>query len=444
MGHCKFSFTECIYFKVLRKRARMQGGGWSWGGGGLGDRIVREGWVTKESRHWGRWRLRWLVLHYEPGTGLPVLATYRSASPMWELGLVPRPTEQLRLVGATCYRCPVEDNMSAGRPHAFAVNLRGRDFLFACESAHEMTEWVRAISMSLAELALRLGGVATGMAATDASAAYEPFLPADALAAYGMTPTQPPIASGRLGDLSSGTSSRWREHRAGSSLSPSSSSSACTTHLHPAALQPPLGAAAVPVAAAEAGRVAASHAAADGSAAEELRRGVSLPRAVREAACGGACGGACEALRPAATREAACGSALEPPGPACMRYAESGCADRPAAATREAACGGECACGAPASEVACGSMSYPGPIRAASLADLGPISDPSPDDGASISGISVRSPDDLEAENEALKLYIERLHGSLDAVALQQERAQAPTCGRAGGGGGREGVRRGG
>jgi hypothetical protein len=531
--------------------ARMQGGGSS---SRSGERLVREGWVTKESRHWGRWRLRWLVLKYEPASGLPVLATYRSASPSWELGLVPRATEQLRLVGATCYRCPVEDGMSGGRPHAFAVNLHGRDFLFACASADEMTQWVRAISMSLAELALRLGGVATGVASLDGSSGYEPFRPAQALAAYGThaAPGQGIIPAGGLRDAiipggglrdassGGGSPSQWYSGRGGSSQS--SQSGASTPPVRPtASCVHPLAAVAARVAGAgaEAGRAVEAEGgwaaipeggrAADVSAAEGLRGGVSWPRPMEGNVCGGQAprpaamcqagcagesgttkgtmqGSACGvgALRIATMREAGCGTALGLPSPTLGE--EAGCESEsgPASPVLQAACGSGCgassiAC-APERESACagvndstsgheaefgagsgaesglrgggsGAVSHPAagggtsnpilntagsgdhlglisdpfPLPSASLADLGlipnpspdnsngrshlgHISDPAPEEGASISGrghedgasISGRSPDDLEAENESLKQYIERLHGSLDAVALQQ------------------------
>ena len=142
----------------------------------LGDRVLREGWAAKESRHWGSWRLRWLVLHHELDTGIPVLATYRSARPTWELGNEPKPTERLHLVGATCFRCPDDVSMASNRPHAFTVNIRGRDFVFANEAAKEMEAWVRSISMSLAELALRLGGVETGALSQPTSPSYAAFM----------------------------------------------------------------------------------------------------------------------------------------------------------------------------------------------------------------------------------------------------------------------------
>ncbi|EOD10862.1 hypothetical protein EMIHUDRAFT_215105 [Emiliania huxleyi CCMP1516] len=123
----------------------------------MGD-IVRAGWVTKESRHWGRWRLRWLELVYEEGTSVPNLCSYKAARMQWPEE-PPRPTERLPLVGATCFPCPDDGTMAAGRPHAFALNLRGRDFVFATETADEAVEWVRSLSLAIAELALRLGGV---------------------------------------------------------------------------------------------------------------------------------------------------------------------------------------------------------------------------------------------------------------------------------------------
>ena len=46
------------------------------------ERILREGYVFKESRHWGSWRKRWLVL-FKDMAGLPVLLTFKVARADW-------------------------------------------------------------------------------------------------------------------------------------------------------------------------------------------------------------------------------------------------------------------------------------------------------------------------------------------------------------------------
>ncbi|EOD29017.1 hypothetical protein EMIHUDRAFT_113901 [Emiliania huxleyi CCMP1516] len=176
----------------------------------MGD-IVRAGWVTKESRHWGRWRLRWLELVYEEGTSVPNLCSYKAARMQWPEE-PPRPTERLPLVGATCFPCPDDGTMAAGRPHAFALNLRGRDFVFATETADEAVEWVRSLSLAIAELALRLGGVEpSSMLAGGVPSPYEPFnaaATAAAAAAAGLNSRSAESASASASSVSSGASSR--------------------------------------------------------------------------------------------------------------------------------------------------------------------------------------------------------------------------------------------
>jgi len=88
-------------------------------------------------------------------TQLPVLSTYKQERARWVVR--PRPTEQLLLTASTCMVCPGGYGRAA-REHSFIVNSHGRDFFFACDSAYEVQDWVRAVSQSIAQAALRLGG----------------------------------------------------------------------------------------------------------------------------------------------------------------------------------------------------------------------------------------------------------------------------------------------
>ena len=45
------------------------------------EHVVREGWVSKESRHWGTWRQRWLVLFRDEVTLLARALARNSAAP---------------------------------------------------------------------------------------------------------------------------------------------------------------------------------------------------------------------------------------------------------------------------------------------------------------------------------------------------------------------------
>ena len=125
--------------------------------------VLDEGWVEKESRHFGRWRRRWLVLFAERRTQLPTLCTFEEERSSWPAGsasegvVVPAATETIRLTGATCMVCP--PGVARGRTDAFVVHTRTRDFFFACEDAAACKAWVRHISQGIANAVLRLGGL---------------------------------------------------------------------------------------------------------------------------------------------------------------------------------------------------------------------------------------------------------------------------------------------
>ena len=107
------------------------------------ERILREGYVFKESRHWGSWRKRWLVL-FKDMAGLPVLLTFKVARADWSAAdrdgqgrtlavLPPPPTETVDLWrGATCMACRPDDARGSYL-HTFVLHTRERDFFLATD-----------------------------------------------------------------------------------------------------------------------------------------------------------------------------------------------------------------------------------------------------------------------------------------------------------------------
>ena len=120
--------------------------------------ILHEGWVDKESKWLGRWRPRWLVLFRDRHSRLPVLCTFKEARHAWEPFTVPTATERIILVGASClaFADYEHDNVKA---YVFRLEARSGDFFFSTTTAAESAAWARIISQSIAEAALRLGGV---------------------------------------------------------------------------------------------------------------------------------------------------------------------------------------------------------------------------------------------------------------------------------------------
>ena len=121
-----------------------------------GDYVLIEGWADKESRHFGFWRKRWLVLFSDHKTQLPMLCTFEQERSRWG-GELPAATEVIRLAGATCMSCP--PGVARGRENAFVLHTRQRDFFFAAPDAVDCKRWVRTISQGIATAALRLGGI---------------------------------------------------------------------------------------------------------------------------------------------------------------------------------------------------------------------------------------------------------------------------------------------
>ena len=131
--------------------------------GGPGRRetamILHEGWADKESRYLGRWRPRWLVLFRDNQSQLPALCTFKQARCDWDPSTYPVATERVVLVGASCIGFPAWHY--GARQHVFHLQARQGDFFFATQTGAEVANWARAIGQSIAEAALRLGGVAS-------------------------------------------------------------------------------------------------------------------------------------------------------------------------------------------------------------------------------------------------------------------------------------------
>ena len=151
------------------------------------ERILREGYVFKESRHWGSWRKRWLVL-FKDMAGLPVLLTFKVARADWSAAdrdgqgrtlavLPPPPTETVDLWrGATCMACRPDDARGSYL-HTFVLHTRERDFFLATDGVggaagggDACRAWVHAISKGIAEATLALGGHSPSAAAPAAAA----------------------------------------------------------------------------------------------------------------------------------------------------------------------------------------------------------------------------------------------------------------------------------
>lgn len=128
-------------------------------GGRNGDEIahiVREGWVGKESKWFSAWRSRWLVLFFDRQTKLPHLCTFKSSRTEWDAETPPA-TERILLVGALCLAAS-GSTQDYGRSNVFHLQARTGNFFFSAPSESESFAWVRAISQSIAEATLRLGG----------------------------------------------------------------------------------------------------------------------------------------------------------------------------------------------------------------------------------------------------------------------------------------------
>ena len=119
--------------------------------------ILHEGLAEKESKYLGRWRPRWLVLFRDHTTQLPALCTFKTCRAEWDPHQAPNATERIWLVGASCITFP-DSEFHGGRINVFHLQARSGDFFFSAPTAAESADWARAISQSIAEAALRLGG----------------------------------------------------------------------------------------------------------------------------------------------------------------------------------------------------------------------------------------------------------------------------------------------
>lgn len=129
--------------------------------GGPGRRdtamILYEGWAEKESRYLGRWRSRWLVLFKDQHSRLPALCTFKEARCDWDQSTYPVATERIVLVGASCIAFP---SWHYGvREHVFHLQARSGDFFFSTGTSADAAGWARSVGQSIAEAALRLGGI---------------------------------------------------------------------------------------------------------------------------------------------------------------------------------------------------------------------------------------------------------------------------------------------
>ena len=163
---------------------------------GVTTSIIEEGWADKESRHFGSWRRRWLVLFRDGRSQLPYICTFKTPRSGWEpTEPPPRPTEKLLLVGATCM---IVAPRGPGRDHVFWLRTRDGDFFFSTESGDQSRRWVRAVSKCSAEAALRIGGVNEDLPvafATGGYAQHSPLMCARPPAKHTPMPGQPPAGT---------------------------------------------------------------------------------------------------------------------------------------------------------------------------------------------------------------------------------------------------------
>lgn len=95
--------------------------------------ILRENWIQKRSRFWGKWRKRWTVLMYEPYCNICYLTTYKKRKSYVE------PTEFILLNNKCEIFIMDKDNMT------FEVNLNDKQktrIVFKTDSLKLRDEWV--------------------------------------------------------------------------------------------------------------------------------------------------------------------------------------------------------------------------------------------------------------------------------------------------------------
>lgn len=92
--------------------------------------VVREGWISKESRFMKKWRRRWLVLN---NTHLCTYKTERSYTSA---------TESILLKDCATVKSAEEDT---NQPFSFRVDTSGRVFFFVAQDAADKEGWIGAI-----------------------------------------------------------------------------------------------------------------------------------------------------------------------------------------------------------------------------------------------------------------------------------------------------------
>ncbi|MES1914773.1 MAG: hypothetical protein MHM6MM_006808 [Cercozoa sp. M6MM] len=98
---------------------------------------TKEGWLEKKSRHLGRWRRRWFVLH-----GCK-LYSFKSAG---QGGVYEAPTEAIDL---RVFSSVKSSEDFTNRPHSFDVYSSEMRFSMVAESDSSKEDWIRAIGRAI-------------------------------------------------------------------------------------------------------------------------------------------------------------------------------------------------------------------------------------------------------------------------------------------------------
>eukprot|EP00386_Alphamonas_edax_P014321 GDKI01044042.1.p2 GENE.GDKI01044042.1~~GDKI01044042.1.p2 ORF type:complete len:140 (-),score=30.98 GDKI01044042.1:29-448(-) len=96
--------------------------------------VVKEGWLTKQSRVMKEWRRRWFVLTPQ------YLVSYKRP------GSYGTPTEVLRLRDCSTVKSADED---CGRENAFRVDTAGRVFFLVADNTTEKESWIGHIGRQM-------------------------------------------------------------------------------------------------------------------------------------------------------------------------------------------------------------------------------------------------------------------------------------------------------
>jgi hypothetical protein len=95
-----------------------------------GEAIVREGWITKQSRFVKKWRRRWLVLTATH------LCSYKKER---DYG---HPTESIVLKECATVKSAEDDT---NQQHSFRVETTARTFFFVASDSADKEAWIGAI-----------------------------------------------------------------------------------------------------------------------------------------------------------------------------------------------------------------------------------------------------------------------------------------------------------